>query len=251
MRYFDIVRLTWLKALEDVFTPQDSLPETSGINSKGPIPLSPHTQSHGISSSDRILTLSLTPRVVSYSTPGSLLPQSQRRRKSYRPRAISYSFEESERASAAYEDIQGSDEDSNSSHPRPVEQLSLREELRRSSLQSTSTGSIIPASPPEFANSQRSASTTSQATKRAPERSHVLLPSSQLQLPPPFSAACRNLSFAASLPSTSGDESETKNPSIAAPIFTNRSWQSSPAAQAAPSGGAIETEHSSPAVKLS
>jgi hypothetical protein len=252
MRYLGIVGLTSLKAPEDVFTPQNSLlSETPRIGSKVPVPLSPYTQSQGVNSSDRILTLSLAPHVVSYGTPGSLLPQSQRRRKSYRHRTISYSFEESERASAAYEDIQGSDDDSNSSRPRPVEQLSLREELRGSSLQSASAGSIIPASPPEFANSQRSASTTSQAAERATGRSHALFPPSQLQLPPPFSAVHRNLSLAASLPSTPGDESETKNPPITAPIFTDRSGQSSPAAEAAPSGGPLETEHSSQAVKLS
>jgi hypothetical protein len=207
------------------------------------------TRSQGINSPDRKSTASTTPRVVSYRAPELLLSQSARRRNFYGPRTISYSFEESERASAAYEDIQDSDNDSNSSRPRPVGQMSLREELRGSSLHSVSVSSIIAASPSEFARSQRSASEASQAAEQSLERRHAILSSTQLQLPPPFSAVSRRLSFTGSLPSAARDKLDMRITPTTIEQYTDTANQSSPA-RIAPLEGPAETEHPNPAVNF-
>jgi len=128
--------------------------------SRLPLPRSPLFHSHDSGSPGEWPTYNRTQHVASYGSPGLFLLHPARRPRSYRNRTISYSFEESERASATYEDIQQSDDESNSSLPRPMDQRSLHDELRGSSLQSASAVSHTPSSPPESTHSQKSMSSS-------------------------------------------------------------------------------------------
>lgn len=112
----------------------------------------------------------------------------------YRPRTISYSFEDSEKANAAYEDIQASDNDSVYSLPHPPEIRTLHEELRGSSLQSVSITSN-PSSPPGSPSTQRVTSGISQVELVSEDRRAFIFTSPRLYLPPPFSAVPRSTSL--------------------------------------------------------
>jgi hypothetical protein len=100
--------------------------------------------SHNISSSpEQRLTSGLTPRVASrmatHNTPGIIFAQPARRMRRRSPRTFrhqtnSFSFDSSERSSAAYEQERVSSASTNDTTPRPSDDLSLHEELRGSSL---------------------------------------------------------------------------------------------------------------------
>lgn len=193
-------------------------------------------------SPERRLTTSLTPRVAPHDTPGSLLSQPARRPKSYRQRVISYSFDESERASAAYEDVQESDDDSNNSTPAPEESRSLHEELYGGSPQGTSIRGDLPSSPPAFAENLRCASEAGHVSE---EIRIFCVSSPQLSLPPPFSAVPRNFSLQTSIPSALGQGSPSRSPSASPPRSGVRGLQGSPVYQ---SGISPDADQASPAV---
>ncbi len=163
--------------------------------------------------------------MTSYGTPGLLLSQPARRPRSYRPRTISYSFEESERASATYEQFQGSDSDSTGGRLPDEPRRSLHGELEAGSSQSASLESNMPSSPPDF--SEASLSRIAQATPGAERIQRAQSPSPQLPLPPPFSAVRRNISVAASLPSAPGEVSQSRSPT---PVYDLPQLQASPVA---------------------
>jgi hypothetical protein len=163
--------------------------------------------------------------MASYGTPGLLLSQPARRPRSYRPRTISYSFEESERASAAYEQVQGSDNGSTGSQNLPKQHMSLHEELGAGSSHCASLESNVPSSPPEFP--ETSLPRISNATPDAERDQRALSSSPQLPLPPPFSAMHRNISATGSLPSAHGDVGQARS---TAPIYDLPQLLASPVA---------------------
>jgi hypothetical protein len=169
---------------------------------------------------------SLTPRVVSrvasHNSPSITFSVPPRRPLRISPRfrhqTNSFSFDESERSSAAYEQQRASSGSTNGSTPRPGDDLSLHEELRSSSLHSSmaaSTGAVLVLDPQETI----SLSVTSQTSNRC-RRDFILSPprflenededrggnnleistSPHLPLPPPFSSARRSASNSEALP---------------------------------------------------
>lgn len=177
-------------------TRSNETPEVQRLRARVPLPRSPLLRSQGANSPERLM-VSLTPRVASYGTPGLLLSQLARRPRRYRPRTISYSFKESEKASAAYEQAQGSDNDSGGSQLPSEPQKSFHEELMGGSSQSALLESNVPPSPPEFTETLLS------------RRGRTVQASSpQFPLPPPFSAVPRNVS---SMPSTPREEIQSRN----------------------------------------
>lgn len=104
------------------------------------------SQNAASSSPERRPAFALTPRVTSrvatHNTPGIIFAQPPRRppRRSprhHRHQTNSFSFDSSERSSAAYEQQRVSSVSTNNSIPRPSDNTSLRDELRGSSLQSS------------------------------------------------------------------------------------------------------------------
>jgi hypothetical protein len=182
-----------------------------------PPPESPLYQSIAPSVSfGRVHVLHHTPSVPFHSTSGMLLSQPPRRPRSYRPRTLSYSFEESERASAAYDEGDISDEAFNDTRPTVEKQRqTLHEELRGSSLQSSSTVSNLPSLPsvtPSRSSSQRTTSDlirfdNSEKIVTVPNAERTACPfSPYLTLPPPFSAISRHVSLATSAQCFTGDQ---------------------------------------------
>lgn len=192
------------------------------LRTKLPLPRSPLFRTQITSTSpERILTSSLSPRLPSHGTPGVLFSQHARRRRSYRPRTISYSYVESERASLAHDDeqlpkVEGFPDGKLASLPR-----NLQEELRGSSLQSSifrygntywgpmqsSTDNFssqavsfdggsysegnVRYSPAAFNPEQRSTSLTLLTHRPSPKDKRCF---SSPELPPPFSAISRRAS---------------------------------------------------------
>jgi hypothetical protein len=225
----------------DVSTPRNNeMHEIHRLRARYPLPRSPLFRAQGAKSPERRLTTSLTPRVASYGTPGLLLSQPARRPRSYRPRTISYSFE-SERASAVYEQVQGSDNGSTGSQHLPKQQRSLHEELEAGSSQCASLESNVPSSPPEF--SETSLPRISNATPDAERNQRALSSSPQLPLPPSFLAMYRNISVTGSLPSAHGDVGQSRS---TAPIYGLPQLLASPVA--GPTASSQEEEDSDPGV---
>lgn len=206
--------------------------EVHRLRSRYSLPRSPLFLAQGANSPQRRLATSLTPRVASYGTPGLLLSQPARRPRSYRPRTISYSFEESDRASAAYEQVQGSDNDSIGSQLPPEPQRSLHEELEAGSSQDLSLESNVPSSPPDFAETSLSMIAQAMPAAERNQRTHSSSP--QLPLPPPFSAVRRNISMTASLPLEHGDVRQSRSPT---PMYDLPQMQASPVAGSTTSSG--------------
>jgi hypothetical protein len=211
------------------------MPEVPRLRYRYPLPRSPLFRAQGANSPERRLTTSLTPRVALYGTPGLLLSQPARRPRSYRPRTISYSFEESERASAAYEQVQGSDNDSIGSQFQAEPQRSLHEDLEVGSSQSASLESNVPSSPPDFVEISHSRIAQAMPAAEKNQRAHSSSP--QLPLPPPFSAVRRNVSLTASLPSAHGDVRQSRSPT---PMYDLPQMQASPVAGSTTSSGEDE-----------
>jgi len=141
-----------------------------------------------------------------HSTPGIIFAQPARRMRRPQPRAFrhqtnSFSFDSSERASAAYEQERVSSRSTDDGIPRPSDDLNLHEELRGSSLQSSRVTSgmsfTIPDPLVEGFSTVRIQDETDEAV--ATERDFILS-SPQLSLPPPFSTVPRNVSGVESLP---------------------------------------------------
>lgn len=158
------------------------------------------------------MTSSLSPRVASrvasYNSPGILFSQPARRSARFRHQTNSFSYDESERASAVYEQERIVSSSTMNSHLRPSDDLTLMEELRGSSLHSSAP------------NSSRS-SASSGNDKDAPYLDQFIrtremggrdfifssphLPLPLESLPPPFSSTSRGSSRASSLPSADQD----------------------------------------------
>ena len=189
-----------------------------------------YAQNASSSSPERRPTSSLTPRVVSrvatHNTPGIIFAQPARRpptqsrsSRAYRHQTNSFSFDDSERSIAAYEQERVSSDSSTNSRPRPLEDLSLHEELLGSSLQSSRSPSAAtfvenqhqpneqPHDRPIYyppPNGDREGETSDiSSPQEFPDSARIVYFSSpQLPLPPPFSVTPRSVSRADSLPNS-------------------------------------------------
>lgn len=189
---------------DDISTPAPLISnDVQRLRARLPLPRSPLHMSELVAKSpERSHADNLSMRVASYGAPSLLLSQPPRRApKAYRPRTISYSYDESERASAVYEEPQvnvSDNEESQSGQGQPGEQMSLYEELRGSSLQSVSGRSDIPSSPPP--------GPVIVHNHEANRTIYFSSPSLPGELPPPFSAVPRRTSLVASIPSILSQE---------------------------------------------
>lgn len=178
---------------------------------RSPLPRSPLFISQNLSSSpDRRQTAALTPRVTSrvatHNTPGIIFSQPARRpprhsATNFRHQNNSFSFDSSERASAAYEQ-RVSSSSTTESVSRPPDDLNLHEELQGRSLQESSSDS----EPGGLSSSEDSLLDHSSPHQDEQDQSirsprEFIFSSPQLPLPPPFSAASRTSSGAGVLPS--------------------------------------------------
>lgn len=210
-----IRRIVWVTSLsvvpQDTSTPHSSeMPEVNRLRTRYPLPRSPLYQAQGVNSPERRLTTSLSPHVASYGTLGLLLSQPARRPRNYRLRTISYASEESEIASTAYEQVQGSDNDSIGSQFLTKPQRNLHKELEAGSLQSAFVESNVSLSPPDFA--ETSLSMIARATPAAERNQQAHSSPPQLLLPSPFSVVRRNTFMMASLSSAHGDVRQSRSP---------------------------------------
>ncbi|KAM3069647.1 hypothetical protein ACMFMG_010366 [Clarireedia jacksonii] len=225
---------------DETSTPPRLLPpSTQGLYARGRLPRSPLFLAQNASSSpERLPTASLTPRVVSriatHNTPGIIFAQPARRQGAHtrrQPRTLrhqtnSFSFEDSERSSVAYEQERVSSSSTTDSLPRPTESLNLHQELRGSSLQSSRQPSISTSSHGMTGNESIAGRPLNQnecepevdadqysdeelSNPGSPTIKQILASakssdggSPQLPLPPPFSTVCRSVSQAGSLPSS-------------------------------------------------
>ncbi|KAE8453364.1 hypothetical protein EG329_010225 [Mollisiaceae sp. DMI_Dod_QoI] len=215
-------------APEDSSTPQH--PDARRLRWRTPLPRSPLFLSQNATSPDGRPTTRLSPRVASrvatYNSPGIIFAQPPRRPPRSAPRTLrhqtnSFSFDSSERASAAYEQERVVSNSTDDNTPHLSEDVSLHEELRGSSLQSSRVSSGIPMlheAPTDNAMDMFDAEEEAQTTSR-----DFIFSSPGFPLPPPFSSVSRRTSNAESLPSTT-IERQASNPATS-PI---RSQASSP-----------------------
>ncbi|PQE07631.1 hypothetical protein CJF30_00007395 [Rutstroemia sp. NJR-2017a BBW] len=257
---------------DETSTPPRLLPpSTQRLYARGRLPRSPLFLAQNASSSpERQPTASLTPRVVSriatHNTPGIIFSQPARRAgvhtirqpRTLRHQTNSFSFDDSERSSVAYEQERVSSSSTTDSIPRPTESLNLRQELRGSSLQSSRRPSLS-ASAHGVAETESSAGHPSNQAEYAPEADadqyseeessnpgsptiEQILASAkssdtgspQLPLPPPFSTVSRSVSRAGSLPSSPQSDkfpetSPIRSPSESLPRRAPNPTTSSPA----------------------
>jgi hypothetical protein len=248
-------------APDDHSTPQH-LPalESRSTRARAPLPRSPLYYSQNISKSPEPRPITgLTPRVVSrvamHNSPGIIFSVPPRRPPRLSPRfrhqTNSFSFDESERSSAAYEQPRGSSGFTDEGTPRPEDTGSLHEELRHSSMRSLMTplaGEDDLKLPEELEdNSLHNVSATTVETTLAPDfqedcsspvasqainrRDRECIFSSSrsvesedeegrldtrsspnLPLPPPFSSARRNASNSEALPGSYGSSNLRASP---------------------------------------
>ena len=207
---------------DDISTPQNGrYSDTSRLRNRAPLPRSPLFLSQNASSSpEHRLTSGLTPRVESsvayHNTPGIMFAQPARRMRRPPPRAFrhqtnSFSFDSSERASAAYDQERVASTSTNDSTARPSSDLNLHEELRGSSLQSSRVASRMShylslPSVEDLSTIRR----RDESEKAASTLGDFLFSSPQLSLPPPFSAISRIVSGVDVLPG--GSEYMPPNP---------------------------------------
>jgi hypothetical protein len=213
--------LIYCAASADISTPQNvRLPDTNRRRITVPLPRSPLFLSQNASSSpEHRPTAGLTPRVESsvavHNTPGIMFAQPARRMRRPPPRTFrhqtnSFSFDSSERASAAYEQERVASTSTTGSTPRPSGDLSLHEELRGSSLQSSRVTSRTSHALPEPCVEDLSLiRIRDEREEAASSLKDFLFSSPQLPLPPPFSAVSRSVSGADILP---GVEYTPQNP---------------------------------------
>jgi len=213
--------LTYGAAPDDISTPQNiQLPDASRLRQRIPLPRSPLFLSHNVSSSpEHRPTSGLTPRVASrmatHNTPGIIFAQPPRRMRRRSPRTFrhqtnSFSFDSSERASAAYEQERVSSNSTNDSTPRPSDDLSLHEELCGSSFQNLRVTSGTPyALPDPLVEGFSTVRIRDESDEVVSTKREFIFSSPQLPLPPPFSTVPRNVSGAESLP---GVEYMPQNP---------------------------------------
>ena len=161
------------------------------------------------SSPERRPTSSLTPRVASrvanHNTPGFIFSQPPRRPATFRHQTNSFSFDSSERASAAYEQDRISSLSTTDTTPRPTQGIRLRDELRGSSLSSSQVSTkIAELLPPYSEESERfeEQSIFLPPHDEAQDPKTFIFSSPRLPLPAPFSTTYRSVSDAESLPSS-------------------------------------------------
>ncbi|KAH8601370.1 hypothetical protein B0O99DRAFT_589419 [Bisporella sp. PMI_857] len=191
-----------------------------------PLPRSPLFRAQNVSSSPETHpTMSLSSRIVSqvvtHNTPGIMFSRPPRRSHYFRHQTNSFSFDESERSGAAYEQDRASSTSTTGSRPRPPEDLNLHDELRRSTT--------------HYSASDRSPSPAAEANQgdEALDTSSRFGDLTSPQLPPPFSTASRGSSRAESLPAYSvSDSASIGNPrtSPMCPISSSPSQTSTPRA---------------------
>lgn len=142
----------------------------------------------------------------------------RRPNRTFRHQTNSFSFDDSVRASAAYEQDRISSTSTTNSIPRPTEHVNLREELRGSSSINerglSADFSFSGEVPEEYQNTRESESI----------REHIS-PSAQLPLPPPFSSVSRSTSTAGSLPSLPDQNYRDPSVSLAGEISVSPSNQ--------------------------
>ena len=202
-----------LVAQDDISTTQNGrLFDASRLRNRAPLPRSPLFLSRNASSSpEHLPTSGLTPRVESsvahHNTPGIMFAQPARRMRRPPPRTFrhqtnSFSFDSSERASAAYDQERVASTSTNDSTARPSSDLNLHEELRGSSLQSSrvTSGMSHHLSQPSVEDLS-TIRLRNESEKAASTLGDVLFSSPQLSLPPPFSTISRSVSGADVLPS--------------------------------------------------
>jgi hypothetical protein len=252
---------------DDFSTPQHLQPmETRSARPKPPLPRSPLYLSQNISMSPEPHAITrLTPRVISriasHNSPGIIFSVPLRRLLRISPRfrhqTNSFSFDDSERSSAAYEQQRASSGSMDESTPRLDDILSLHEELRDSSLRSSATTSIreetLSAHEEPRKSSQRNLLTSSVQTatvsysQEAVNNQHVsqrnrdfifssprftnsddeevgdnsleTRSSPNLPLPPPFSSARRSASNLEALPGSYGRQNLGASP-VGMPSFS-------------------------------
>jgi hypothetical protein len=197
---------------DNMSTPQNiRLPDTSRLRNRVPLPRSPLFLSQNASSSpEHRPTAGLTPRVESsvaiHNTPGIMFAQPARRMRRPPPRTFrhqtnSFSFDSSERASAAYEQERVTSTSTNDSTPRPSGDLRLHEDLRGSSLQSSrATSGMSCAIPDPLVNDLSTVRIQDEIENAVSEQRYFIFSSPQLPLPSPFSAVSRTVSGADILP---------------------------------------------------
>ncbi|KAH7397750.1 hypothetical protein BKA64DRAFT_672756 [Cadophora sp. MPI-SDFR-AT-0126] len=213
----------------DASTPQQSqLPTSNRPRPRLHLPRSPLYLSQNASSSspERYPTTGLTPRVASrvatHNTPGIIFAQPPRRpartntqtnTRTFRHQTNSFSFDSSERSSAAYEQERAVS-NSSDGRARGAGSINLHEDLRGSSLQSSregSTGSCSVSETPEAIGEEGPAIIHVDEEDGDGSR-NVRFSSIELQLPPPFSAVSRSVSRVNSLPHSPAREIIASNP---------------------------------------
>ncbi|KAI6708055.1 hypothetical protein JHW43_009423 [Diplocarpon mali] len=210
---------TW----QSPFTPEDAsatqplqLPSSSRLRSRlgAQLPRSPLFLSQNASSSPE-RTTSLTPRVASrvanQNTPGIIFSQPPRRpprsgassTRAFRHQTNSFSFDSSERSSAAYEQ-ERTVSSSTEGRSRGSDNVNLYEDLRGSSLQGSRNPSADSTDLVEIRKKSDGESDPGPVNSEHEEygRTQFIFSSPQLSLPPPFSAVSRSVSRAESLPSS-------------------------------------------------
>jgi hypothetical protein len=213
-----------------------------------PLPRSPLFLSQNATSPEGRLTTGLTPRVVSrvatHSTPGIIFAQPPRRPPRTTPRSTprvasrvtthhgqehistrpprpprtaprtlrhqtnSFSFDSSERASAAYEQDRVISNATDDTTAHPSEDTRLHDELRGSSLQSSriSSGILI------LQETNNDAATTGAEREARVDSQDFIFSSPGFSLPPPFSSVSRRTSNTESLPSTTSEHPKRSSP---------------------------------------
>ncbi|KAF8852405.1 hypothetical protein BDZ45DRAFT_730208 [Acephala macrosclerotiorum] len=202
-------------------TPQNGQYPDARRLRRAPLPRSPLFLSQNATTSpDDRPTTRLTPRVTSrvatHNTPGIIFARPPRRPPRSSPRTLrhqtnSFSFDSSERASAAYEQERVISNSTDDSIPHPSEDVSLHDELRGSSLQSSRISSGVPAFYGIQSGNAMDIENETHGTNRD------FMPSSPaFPLPPPFSSVSRRASNADSLPPATSDyqlrEYQPQNP---------------------------------------
>ncbi|PVH75526.1 hypothetical protein DL98DRAFT_575016 [Cadophora sp. DSE1049] len=192
------------------------------------LPRSPLYLSQNASSSspERRPTSGLTPRVASrvatHNTPGIIFAQPPRRpprtntrtsTRNFRHQTNSFSFDSSERSSAAYEQ-ERTVSNSTDGRARHAGSINLHEDLRGSSLQSSRVGSAesYSDSGTSEAIGEDDAAIIQVDEEDGDANQNGGFSSLELQLPPPFSTVSRSVSRANSLPSSPARGINTSNP---------------------------------------
>ncbi len=199
-------------APDEISTPQTGrLPDANRLRNRVPLPRSPLFLSQNVSSSpEHRPTSGLTPRVESsvavHNTPGIMFAQPARRMQRSAPRKFrhqtnSFSFDSSERASAAYEQERVTSISTSDSTRVPSGDRSLHDELRGSSLQSSGVISGISQALPEPLGGDILTEQIEGGNGDGESASREFVFSSpRLLLPPPFSAVSRAASGAEYMP---------------------------------------------------